>query len=485
MADGKENRDSGSSRLDSEETLTSEPPAAAQEGFKKRLSTTRDWTQGSILKNLLTLAWPVIISNSLNMLGPTIDMVWVGKLGASSIAAVGLSGQIVIVAQALLQGIFTSLRAMVARRIGAGDDQGANRAFQQAFIIGVSLSILMAGIGITLSRQLVGIFGADPDVAELAIAYNRIQFIGMVTMVARMISEATMQSSGDTRTAMWIGVFFRLLHITFCPFLVFGLWIFPQLGVRGAATMDVIAQGLGGTLGFFVLLAGFSRLHVTFRDFHLDFHNIWMQLRIGVPSSINQVLRSFVGLFIVKFIVPFGTLSVAAHSLEQRIETFLEVATGAAGNASGALGGQNLGAGKPERAEKTGWLAIGLSSAVMLVISIYVFIFPESVVRIFSNDAGLVSISSVFLRIGIVNFMMMGPASVLTSFLNGVGDTVVPLVASLVSMWGMQLPLAMFLPKIGNLGVYGIRWSMAIALSVRAITYVIYFKVGKWKRRKL
>jgi Na+-driven multidrug efflux pump len=121
----------------------------------------------------------------------------------------------------------------------------------------------------------------------------------------------------------------------------------------------------------------------------------------------------------------------------------------------------------------------------MLVISIYVFIFPASIARIFNNDSGLVNISSVFLRIGIVNFIMMGPASVLTSFLNGVGDTTIPLVASLVSMWGMQLPLAMFLPKIGNLGVYGIRWSMAIALSARAIAYVTYFKIGKWKRRKL
>jgi Na+-driven multidrug efflux pump len=226
-------------------------------------------------------------------------------------------GQIVIVAQALLQGIFTSLRAMVARRTGELDDKGANQAFQQAFTIGVSLSIFMASIGILLSNQLVAIFGADPDVAAPAISYNRIQFIGMVTMVARMITEATMQSSGDTRTAMWIGVFYRLLHITFCPFWVFGLWIFPQLGVRGAALMDVIAQGLGGAIGFFVLLTGLSRLRVTFKDFRLDFRNIWLQLRIGVPSSINQVLRSFVGLIIVKFIVPFGTLSVAALVLSK------------------------------------------------------------------------------------------------------------------------------------------------------------------------
>jgi MATE family, multidrug efflux pump len=452
---------------------------------KRRLSLARDWTQGSITRNLLTLAWPVVISNSLNMLGPTIDMVWVGRLGPASMAAVGISGQVVLVAQALLQGVFTSLRAMVSRRIGEKDDKGANRAFQQAFIIGVGLSIIMAAIGILLSNQLVGLFGAATDVAALAVPYNRIQFIGMVTIVARMITEATMQSSGDTKTAMWIGVIFRIIHMVFCPFLVFGLWIFPELGVKGAALMGVISQGLGGAIGFFILMAGFSRLHVSFKDFRLDFHNIWLQIRIGIPSSINQMLRSFVGLFIVRFIVPFGTLSVAAHSLEQRIESFLEVACGAFGNASGALGGQNLGAGKPERAQKTGWLAIGFATSVMTIISLVVFIFPANVVRIFNNDPDLVKIASVFIRIGIVNFIMMGPASVLTSFLNGVGDTMIPLIASLVSMWGMQLPLAAFLPKVGNLGVYGIRWAMAIALSARAITYVIYFKWGRWKHRRL
>jgi putative MATE family efflux protein len=445
----------------------------------------RDWTQGSILNNLLTLAWPIVISNSLNMLGPTIDMMWVGKLGTISMAAVSISGQVVMVVQALLQGLFTSLRAMVARRVGEGDEKAANHAFQQAFTVGAVFSVLTAVIGIFFSRQIITLFGAKPEVVDAAVPYTQIQFVGMVTMTVRMLSDATMQSSGDTMNSMRVGVLFRCIHIALCPFLVFGWWIFPRLGVNGAGLTNVISQGIGGALSLWLLMTGRSRLHITLKGFKIDLRNIWLQLKIGIPSSINQMLRSFVGLIIIKFLAPFGTTAIAAHGLGQRIETFLDVGASAVGNAAGALAGINLGARKPERAAKSGWLAVGLATGVMAVISIAILIWAENVVRLFNSDPDLVKIAATFLRIATVSFLSMGPAGVLTTCLNQVGDTMIPLVVSFVTMWGMQLPLAYFLPKIGNMGVYGVRWSMAIALAARAIAYLIYFRTDKWKNRRV
>jgi putative MATE family efflux protein len=452
---------------------------------RRRLSLNRDWTQGSILNNLLTLAWPILISNSLNMLGPTIDMIWVGKLGASSMAAVGLSGQVVMVVNALVMGLFTSLRAMVSRRIGEGDDKGANHAFQQAFIIGIIFSAVMAVIGFFLSKNIIDLFGAKPDVVKDAVPYNRIQFISTVTMCLRMMTEATMQASGDTKTAMWIGVCFRTLHIALCPFLVFGWWIFPNLGVSGAALTGVISQALGGMVGLWILLSGHSRLHITFKGFKFDPDNIWRQVKIGIPSSVNQMLRTFLSLLITKIIVPFGTFSLASYTLVQRIDGFLDVGASAVGNAAGALAGQNLGAKKPERAEKTGWLAVGLGTGTMAVISIAILIWADKVVRIFNSDPGVVTLASTLIRIACINYIVIAPASVLTSCLNQVGDTTIPLIASMATMWGIQLPLAYFLPKIFNNGVFGVMWAMVIALSVRAAAYLIYFKTGKWKTRRV
>jgi Na+-driven multidrug efflux pump len=197
------------------------------------------------------------------------------------------------------------------------------------------------------------------------------------------------------------------------------------------------------------------------------------------------MLRSFLGLIITKIIVPFGTFSLAAYLLIQRIDGFLDVGAAAIGNAAGALSGQSLGARKPERAEKTGWTAVGLGTGLMVVISIIILIWADEVVRIFNNDPGVVELGSTLLRIATINFVMIAPAAVLTNCLNQVGDTMIPLIASLVTMWGIQLPLSYFLPKAFHNGVYGVMFAMVIALSIRAIAYLAYYRTGKWKNRRV
>lgn len=445
----------------------------------------RDWTQGSIFKNLLSLAWPVFISNSLNMAGPTIDMIWVGRLGPAAMAAVGLSAQIVMVVNALLMGFFTSLRAMIARRIGANDNAGANNAFQQAFLLGLGVSVILSLFGIIFSKDIILLFNTEEEVATLAFSYVRVQFISTITMTLLMIVEATMQSSGDTMTAMRIGITFRVLHIVLCPFFVFGLWIFPELGVVGAALTSVIAQIIGGIIGLWILLSGRSRLHVTFRGFKIDRNIIWQQIKIGIPASTNNMLRNFLSILIFRVVVPFGTIATASYSLIQRIDNFLDVGSNAIGNAAGALAGQNLGANKPERAEKSAWMAVGLATLIMLIVSIVALFWAEGIVKIFNNDAEIVSTTSLLLRIAILGFLFMSAAGVLTQCLNQTGNTTIPLIASMVTMWGVQLPLAIYMPKLLHNGVFGVYWAIVIALALRGIIYMAYFKMGKWKQKRV
>ena len=149
------------------------------------------------------------------------------------------------------------------------------------------------------------------------------------------------------------------------------------------------------------------------------------------------------------------------------------------------LAGQNLGAGQPERAEKSGWLASGLVTGMMVVGSVIIFFWAEDIVRVFNTESGLVIIASTFMRIQIVGFLMLGVALVLTECLNGVGDTMTPMVASITTMWLVQVPLAYFLPQVGNLGVYGVRWAMVSALVMRAATYIVYFRLGRWKSKRV
>ena len=445
----------------------------------------RDWTKGSIIRNLWLLSWPMIVSSSLNMLGPTIDMIWVGKLGSASIAGVGVAGMAVMLVNSAMMGLNMGLRAMVARSIGAGDVRGANHVTQQAFVLSAGYSIVVAVIGILFAEPILILLGVEADVVAEGAVYLRIHFVGSAAMSFRMVTEGAMQASGDSVTPMKIGIIFRILHVALCPFLIFGWWIFPYMGVSGAAMTNVISQSLGTVAGLWILFTGRSRLRLTLRNFRLDLNIIWRIVRIGLPASVAGMERSIVNLMMMWFIVPFGTLAVAAHTLMQRIEMILLMTGMGLGQGAGVLAGQNVGAGQPERAERTAWLASGLVTAIMVVGSAVVLLWPASIIGIFNTEPGLVEITTVFLKIQIAGFLVLGVTAVLTECLNGVGDTMIPMLATLVTMWGVQLPMAYFLSRLTTLGVYGVRWSMVIALAMRAVTYVIYFWLGRWKRKRV
>jgi putative MATE family efflux protein len=452
---------------------------------EKRTALHKDWTQGSIVNNLWLLSWPMIISSVLNTLGPTVDMIWVGKLGSASVAGVGLAGLAVQLVNSLLMGLFAGLRAMVARFVGASDYESANRAAEQAITVSAIFSIIMAVIGIFFARQILGIFGVSTDVVDQGAAYLRIQFVGMVAMGFVMMSSSTMQASGDTMNPMKISVIYRVLHVVLCPFLVFGWWIFPKMGVSGAAMTSVVSQSLGGAIGLWFLFSGRTRLRLSFRGFRFDTRLLWRIVKVGLPASINSMERSVVGLVMMWFITPFGTLAVAAHTIMARVEMFVMMPSMGFGQAAGVLAGQNMGANQPARAEKSGWIGVGLTEGIMLVFSAAMLIWAPQVVRIFNSEPGVVEICATFLRIAAVGNIFMGFAAVLADCLNGVGDTVIPMAASLITMWAVQVPLAYYLPKYTDLGVYGVRWAMAAALAMRALTYVIYFRAGRWKRLKV
>ena len=446
---------------------------------------TKDWTKGSIIGNLLGLSWPIMISQTVMVMGPTIDMIWVGKLGAASIAGVGISGMIVQLMNTARMGLQMGTRAMVARFVGAGDEQGANHVAQQAFVITVVFAIIMAAIGIFLADKMMLLLGVEADVVVEGAAYLRIQLVGMVTMSFQMMSQGIMQASGDAVTPMKIGVGARLFHIALCPFLIFGWWLFPSLGVSGAALTNVISQGIAGGLGLWILYSGRTRLRLTLRDFRFDGNMIWRIVKIGIPAMINGTERTTATLVLMWFVVPFGTFAVAAHSLMERLDRFIQMPAMGLGQGAGVLAGQNLGARQPERAEKTGWLAAILFTAFIFVASIAIYFGAENIVRIFNNESGLVEVASTFLRITIITYMVFGFVQVLMQCLNGVGDTITPMLVTLLTMWGVMVPLAHFLPRVTSFGVYGVRWAMVSGNIVRAVIYSIYFKLGRWKRKQV
>jgi putative MATE family efflux protein len=304
-------------------------------------------------------------------------------------------------------------------------------------------------------------------------------------MSFRMMMDSIMQASGDSMNPMWNTAVFRLVHIVLCPFLIFGLWIFPKMGVSGAAITAVISQSIGVLLGLRVLFGEKSRLRLTFKGFSFDFGLIWRIVRIGFPALITGIQRTLLQFFLQMFVAPFGTVALAAHAVNQRIEMFVMTPAMAFGMGAGVLVGQNLGAKQPERAEKSAWLAVGLIEAFAILVSLVLFVWTGPAIRIFNSEPDMVQMSSKFLHIALIGYIVIGFMFVLMNCMQGAGDTLPTMVISIITTWFITLPLAYFLPKYTSIGVYGVRWAMTASSLTGAVGNLIYFRTGKWKTRRV
>ncbi len=412
-------------------------------------------------------------------------MIWVGKLGSASVAGGGVAGIIVQLLDSLKMGLDMGTRAMISRFVGNGDIRGATQVALQGYVVTISFAAIVGTLGVIFATPILMMMGLTPEVVAQGAPYLRIQFIGILTMGLVRQNEGTMQASGDTITPMKVAIVYRLFHIVLCPFLVFGWWIFPRLETSGAAYTGIISSCLGAVLGLWFLLTGRTRLRLKFKEFHPDANIIWRIVKIGVPASVTGMQRTFGQLIVTWFVVPFGTIAVAAHSLTQRIDQFINIFGAGLGSASGVQTAQNLGANQPQRAEKSGWLGASLCTIIMVAAAPILWFWGKDIIRIFSNEPSLVEVSYVFLRIQIVSYLVFGYAIALQSCLNSVGDTVPAMLVVLLSIFVVQVPLAFLLSQHTGLGVYGTRWAMVISTVVMALSYILYFRMGAWKRKKL
>ncbi|MFC1901888.1 MATE family efflux transporter [Chloroflexota bacterium] len=414
-----------------------------------------------------------------------LEMIWVGKLGAASIAGVGVGGFIVVLVVTVKSGLSLGERAMVARFIGAGDVDTANRIAGQALVISVGYGVIVAAIGILFTEPIFSLYGLEADAIAEGVVYLRIVLAGWVTEAFWITSFSVMQASGDSVTPLKIAVVIRVVNAIICPFLVLGWWVFPRLGVSGAAITYIIATGLGMFISLWVLFTGRTRLRLTLRDCHPDFEIIWRILKIGIPASVMGLGKAFGDLVLTWFMIPFGTLALAAHNLIFRIETFMNTPSKGLGTGAGVLVGQNLGAGQPGRAARSGWVAMGLVGGFIIVCSVILLLRAENIIGIFNVDPDLVNLGAVFLRIAIAGYLGMTIIYVMQNCISGAGDTLAPMLITLATLWVVQLPLAFLMSRFTDMDVYGVRWAIVISYIVGGIVYIMYFWRGRWKRKNV
>jgi len=379
-------------------------------------------------------------------------------------------------------GLDTAMRAMISRAVGAGNIALANHVALQAFTLSGAFSLIMVFIGVFFTMSLLRLLGISEEVIAQGAPYMRAQFIGMASQAFRMMSGTALQASGDALTPMKATTVTRVAHIILAPFFAFGWWWFPSYGLMGLALANILAQFLGVAMNFYALFTGTSRLHLTFRGYRLDFRLLWQLIKIGAPASVTSMERSIAQIILIGLIAPFGDYALAAYSLTRRIEMFSHLGSQGLGQASGILVGQNLGAGKPQRAKQTVLWAVGYVVLTNAIFAGIIFFFQTAIISIFNRDPALLPAAQAWLGIMVIGFLFHGMGQVFSQSFNTAGDTIVPMVVALATIWGIQQPLAFFLPKVGDLGQVGIAWAIVIALAARPFFYVPYFFWGRWLR---
>jgi putative MATE family efflux protein len=425
-----------------------------------------------------------MISNLLQTLTTTVDVIMVGALGTeapAAVAAVGFGGQFIFLFFSVMISVSAGTIALVSRAIGANDLPEADRVLKQSLVLGAILSIPLTIVGLVFAEPILAGFRAAPDVVALGGAYIRIISLVVFFQFISFLGSAALRGAGDTVTPLWIGVLVNIVNFGINVNLIFGNAVVPRLGVPGAAIGTATSYVVGAMILLFILVRGKHRLQLHLRGEWVHFDTVKRIFRIGWPAALEQILLQVAFLIWVGMVVVFGTEILAAHQIGLRIQSFAFMPGFGFAIAATALVGQNLGARQPQTAEKSGWEAAKWSVAVMSLIALGIFAFAEPIARVFIGDPVVVAYSVIFIRIHAVSIPAVGVFFAIDGALRGAGDTRFPLMTSLSGMYVIRLPLSAVFGFVLGWGIVGIWIPLVIEYYYRAAVIANHFRHGKWK----
>ncbi|MGI9105237.1 MAG: MATE family efflux transporter [Pyrinomonadaceae bacterium] len=449
------------------------------------LGSTQDFTEGGIGRAIVLLSVPMILEMMMESLFGIVNVFYVARLGADAIATVGLTESMLTIIFGIAIGLSMATTATVARRTGERDMEGAAVAAVQSIIIGVLISLPVAVAGIVFAPALLGLMGAEAGVVRMGSNYASIILGGNVCIMLLFLINAIFRGVGDAAVAMrslWLA---NLVNIILDPCFIFGLGPFPELGVTGSAIATTIGRSTGVVYQLWILLGGRSRVRVRRKHLRLDVPVMLKLLRISVGGMFQFLVATASWLGLTRIVAVFGSAALAGYTLSLRITLFALLPSWGMSNAAATLVGQNLGAGKPERAERSVW-RVGLSNVIFLAGVTLIFVgFTERIIGIFTDDPSIVAYGVSSLRIISYGYIFYAYGMVMVQSFNGAGDTFTPTVINLGCYWLFQIPLAYALALHFNLGASGAFMAIPIAESLLTIIAVLFFRRGRWKTKKV
>jgi putative MATE family efflux protein len=433
----------------------------------------------------LLLAVPMVLEMALESLFAVVDIFWVGRLGANATATVGLTESMLTLVFSVAMGLSLSTTAMVARRIGEKDPEGAAVAGVQAIALGLMVSLAIGVPCFLFAPNLLHWMGASPEIVATGSGYARICLGGSCAVVLLFLNNAIFRGAGDAAIAMRLLWVSNIINLILDPCLIFGWGPFPRLGVTGAAVATFTGRSIGVAYQFYRLMHGTERLRILRSQVRLQWDVLLRLIRVSFTGILQFAIAHTSWIGLIRIVSIFGAAALAGYTIAIRIVIFIILPSWGLSNAAATLVGQNLGAGHPERAEKAVWRT-GLYNMIFLgLVGVVFIVIPEPIIRLFTNDPAVVPLGVACLRIisygnlGYAYFMVMMQA------FNGAGDTITPTIVNFFGFWLFEIPLAYCLALPLHMRSNGVFFSIAIAESSMAVASAILFKQGRWKKQKI
>ena len=440
-----------------------------------------DFTSGPIGRALGLLAIPMMLEMAMESVFAVVDIAFVSRLGTDAVAAVGITEALITVLYGTAIGLGMGLTAMVSRRIGSNDPAGAAAVTGQAIWIGALLSIVIGVLGFIYARDLLEIMGASESVIEQGVGFTAVTLGGAVTIIYLFLLNAAFRGAGDATVALrslWLA---NGINIVLDPCLIFGLGPFPEMGVTGAAVATTIGRGSGVLYQLWYLTDGRGRIefHVRYLKFNLALALRMVRISLGGIGQFLIATASWIG--VMRIVSIYGSGAIAAYTIALRMMEFVFLPAWGLGNAAATLVGQNLGAGQPERAEKSAWQAAKYNAIFMSVAGGFLLIFAAGITGLFTTEPDVIRWGTSCLQILSIGFPMYAVGMVVVQALNGAGDTSTPALLNFICFWLLQIPLAFWLATETSLGPNGAFIAIVVAESLLTVLATIAFRKGAWK----
>ena len=447
-----------------------------------------DYTKGSIQSSIVLLAIPMILELSLESVFAVVDMYFVSKLPDSraAVATVGLTESMVTLIYTVGIGLSTAATALVARRIGEKDIAKASHAGAQSILLAILVSFLMATLGYCYAPDLLEIMGAQQEVILAGTEFSRIMLGGTTAIILLFLINGIFRGAGDPMIAMkslWLA---SLINIILCPLLIFGYGIFPELGLTGAAVATTIGRTAGVVYQTYHLFKGSGMLKIKREHFKIDWAIQKSILTLAWPATLQFFIQSGSWIFLAYLVSTTGSTDASAgYQIAIRNVVFFILPAWGLSNAAATLVGQNLGAGNPDRAQKSVLLTTRYNIYFMAAVMLLFVFFSSPIISIFTSQEEVHRYGVLALQIMGAGYIFYGIGMVMMQALNGAGDTKTPTWINFVGFWLFQIPVAILMSRYFGWGPTGAFIAIPLAETFVALASWYFFKRGSWKEIKI